>query len=416
MEELFNGIVLPDGVKVSFSSPVKSVRVEDIAIRNHPAFNRKGSKMLVATELIKENECIGYYAGEIKYFKEDDTCEDWNPYQLTPVPQGEYYIDGQTIGNEMRFINDPRGLPNTQANAKFYQSDRKIKGFYVSAVHALKDIKKGEEILVSYGDDYWEMLKEWYEKNHPYTCSDCDYRSDKESKLYTHRYNNHNQERYICQYCDASIKHDSGFRAHLNCHTKEILYKCDFCDYTAYRNTSIMSHKQQVHSDAKWKCFECNDFFSAANCLKRHVESIHKKLKQFYCEKCEYSTYRKDCLERHFTSAHEKIELKCEYENCNFSTVYKSNLQVHIKNIHERNELHMCEYCKFSTFHKRSLKRHIQRAHEGKRYYCNECESSYTTGENLKKHKQKNHQKRDVIESDISTLESNSKKTKISND
>ena len=138
--EIFNGIILPDGTPVPFDIDAVHVEVSDIKIKNHPAFRPKGSKGLVATEFISAGEYIGSYGGITRYFNDDgeEDRNQWNPYQLTPDPNGNYYIDGERTGNVFRYCNDPKGLG--EANAKFYQSDKKIKDYYVCDVYAIKDI------------------------------------------------------------------------------------------------------------------------------------------------------------------------------------------------------------------------------------------------------------------------------------
>ena len=62
-------------------------------------------------------------------------------------------IDASTMGNEARFINDYRGI-SSRPNAVF--SDIKTDtGAMRMSIWSSAEIKKGEEILVSYGKAWW---------------------------------------------------------------------------------------------------------------------------------------------------------------------------------------------------------------------------------------------------------------------
>ena len=78
-------------------------------------------------------------------------------------------MDAARMGNEARFVNDYRGVPDVLSpNAEFRDiwmssSNRKVeKGIGVFVLNAGRSgnrstgIKKGEEILVSYGKGFWK--------------------------------------------------------------------------------------------------------------------------------------------------------------------------------------------------------------------------------------------------------------------
>jgi hypothetical protein len=97
-EDLFNGIVLTDGTRAAFKTPVsEKVAVQVIIVRNHPAFDMKmKTKQLVATGLIKAYDVIGLYGGHISY-----DLSTWNSYQLATSPNAKYCIDASTLGESL---------------------------------------------------------------------------------------------------------------------------------------------------------------------------------------------------------------------------------------------------------------------------------------------------------------------------
>jgi len=396
MEEVFNGIILPNKTRVSFSKAVRKIQVVDINIKNHPAFNRKGSKQVIATELIKEGEYIGSYGGEMKYCNEDPKKDrlNWNPYQLYPDSKGNYYIDGEVIGNELKYINDPKDVGNIGANAEFKQSNKTLKGFYTCEIKALRDIQPQEEILVSYGDDYWTSLQEWYERKNPFACPNCDFRTKTKYYLKEHLKRERNVSKdYECDYCNKKYKKSSNLEKHMNIHTKEIIYKCDLCEYTTFSN-SIYQHKEHHHSDKIYKCFECGIKFRTSSNFKEHVNIIHKKKKPFNCDQCASSFFRKGGLKAHIEFVHEKKKpFKCN--QCDYACNLKQSLKTHIDAIHEKKKPFKCNQCNYACSQKINLKAHIQRRHERKRLLESEREEEIegenqdvlSSGSSAKKHR-----------------------------
>lgn len=63
-------------------------------------------------------------------------------------------VDAGTMGNEARFINDYRGI-QAKPNALFCDRRTATGELRMSICSSSKGIKKGEEILVSYGKSWW---------------------------------------------------------------------------------------------------------------------------------------------------------------------------------------------------------------------------------------------------------------------
>lgn len=106
-----------------------------------------------ASDLIKEGDFIGIYAGilrDIRWndpkFKED---LDYAWYYTVPDKKDKnIIIDGKHEGNELRFINHATH-PNTK------RIDVIINNMFYVCYVAIKNIAKNEELTVSYGEGYW---------------------------------------------------------------------------------------------------------------------------------------------------------------------------------------------------------------------------------------------------------------------
>lgn len=116
-------------------------------------------KGLFALVRIPSASIIGDYIGEtLPLSSMHDTTLD-RDYFIQTLPyyhltEKRYYaaciIDGKTRLNKMRWINDPR-YDKARRNAIVKQTgDGRL------IVVALRSIRPGEEILMSYGEDYWK--------------------------------------------------------------------------------------------------------------------------------------------------------------------------------------------------------------------------------------------------------------------
>lgn len=364
--EIFNGIVRPDGTRVAFEIAVEGVRVDDIKTINHPARNaRNGSKGLFATQAFAAGEYIGSYGGEIKRAEEDGVVS-WNPYQLTPDPDGDYYIDGESIGNELRYCNDPRGT-DQEPNAQFYQSDVRVGGFYVCDIYAIKDIRPGDEILISYGDGYWESLQSWYEHNHPYECPYCDARYDKPKRRTDHIWAAHKKQtpnaEFSCAECDRTFARKQSLVDHVNAiHDKTTVHKCDHsgCAYESFNLRTIYQHKRKVHLFLHYKCFQCDRTFVSKPGYNMHIAAVHKKM-SFRCN-CgkEYNTWAN--LVRHKRFTHQGFRYTCDRCGDKFTSI--TNRDDHISAVHDKIKLYKCSQCGETFGAQSNLMRHVKIVHE----------------------------------------------------
>ncbi|KAJ7169536.1 SET domain protein [Mycena filopes] len=132
---------------ISTSTTPSVVAIRRITDSAHPACGQLG---LFAARKIKEKTVIVDYIGEIH-------CDEReSDYDLSLFRSGELSvgIDASKMGNEGRFVNDYRGIQD-KPNAAFVDV-RLETGELRMRIESCKMIKKGEEILVSYGKSWWQ--------------------------------------------------------------------------------------------------------------------------------------------------------------------------------------------------------------------------------------------------------------------
>jgi len=141
-------------------SPCQLVLIRTINELSHPAHLQRG---LFAAKNLEPTSLIILYIGLVH------TMEDTNPnssYDLSLESSLGVGVDATKMGNEARFINDYRGIAD-RPNAEFKdvwvrvgrETERRIGVFVLGGKGREKGIKKGQEILVSYGKGFWNARK-----------------------------------------------------------------------------------------------------------------------------------------------------------------------------------------------------------------------------------------------------------------
>lgn len=111
-----------------------------------------------AAEMIREDAFIGEYAGVVQVGGEDSGEElaeggyesDFTWYYLDEI-EGlpELEISGRFEGNELRFVNHSN-RPNVAVEHTLIDNQ------WVIFFRALRKIHQHEQLLISYGEEYWE--------------------------------------------------------------------------------------------------------------------------------------------------------------------------------------------------------------------------------------------------------------------
>eukprot|EP00466_Bigelowiella_natans_P019624 jgi/Bigna1/144574/aug1.89_g19282 len=124
----------------------RSVRIRVIEDENHPAYRQRG---LFAAGTIKPRTHIIDYVGKILPESKESQTSDY----IIAFTEN-LSIDAEKHGNESRFINDFRGTGGKQ-NVKFdtYESQE---GTRLGVFSMKEPVRKGEELLVTYGRGFWK--------------------------------------------------------------------------------------------------------------------------------------------------------------------------------------------------------------------------------------------------------------------
>jgi hypothetical protein len=141
--------------------PCSRVRISPIHSPDHPANEQCG---LFASQHLEAGSFILFYLGFVHGNADSDPTSD---YDLSLDRELGIGIDATNMGNESRFINDYRGITAAGPNAEFNEvwvdlgkglTEKRMAVYVLQAGKSgkrAKGIKKGEEILVSYGKGFW---------------------------------------------------------------------------------------------------------------------------------------------------------------------------------------------------------------------------------------------------------------------
>ena len=92
---------------------------------------------------------------------------------------------------------------------------------------------------------------------------------------------------------------------HLQMHIKQVHnkikdFECDRCEYTCSLNVNLQRHIKSVHNKIKdFECDRCEYMCSSSSDLQRHIKQVHDKIKDIKCDRCEYSCSRNSTLKKH---------------------------------------------------------------------------------------------------------------------
>lgn len=112
-------------------------------------FKRGVQKGLFAKAPIKKGSVVGHYSGRLLRGSEVNVDSDY-VFSFSEKPYQNWVIDGEKIGNHMRFVNHSKRV-NLEAVELYWGKLPRI------VFIATRDIDKGEQLFYNYGSEYWKI-------------------------------------------------------------------------------------------------------------------------------------------------------------------------------------------------------------------------------------------------------------------
>uniref|UniRef100_A0A7S0BI92 C2H2-type domain-containing protein n=1 Tax=Rhodosorus marinus TaxID=101924 RepID=A0A7S0BI92_9RHOD len=140
-----------------------------------------------------------------------------------------------------------------------------------------------------------------------------------------------------------------------------------------------------VHSEASKQSAESDQV------AKKRRLANPKDGSSLVCELCSKEFKRKYDLRRHITTVHEKVR-KFGCNMCDLRFLQRAHLTEHISCVHERRKSNFCAKCDLTFSSKSRLVRHDRAVHQKLRpYVCGVCNNKYFQRTDLKKHQDAKH-------------------------
>jgi len=231
--------VIMGPTKTDFSLPPVSHKIELFELpRGHPAYGMHSSLGVRAKEDILKGEILCHYAGIIEPCVNNNLPNLYVMHDADGNEQVQH--NALLLGNEARFINayNNTGKPANVAYGDFSSLGGTRRTEYVTScqVVAIKDIKKGEELLVDYGEPYWEHVTS---------------EEKKEEKISEFRIlrRSYNSKEAFCEYVQGNKKVQTNLTL---LQYQEIMQKM----YPQYKPGTVVEVKRMWHGNVvKELCF-----------------------------------------------------------------------------------------------------------------------------------------------------------------
>jgi len=119
----------------------------------------------------------------------------------------------------------------------------------------------------------------------------------------------------------------------------QLAHKCHLCSKSFDKSIKLRLHKKRVHEDLKIKdkkCDFCGKPFGSKQVLDRHINSVHRGLKEFSCKMCDKSYTQSHSLNYHVKIHHEgmKAEKRYKCDLCEKAFTQSHSLKDHQKKAH----------------------------------------------------------------------------------
>jgi KRAB domain-containing zinc finger protein len=176
-----------------------------------------------------------------------------------------------------------------------------------------------------------------------------------------------NERPHECLVCSKRFKRKFSLKIHEGSHDKK--FQCEICQWKFATNAQLKDHLKLHENPDLFQCKICLRSFTTKNSLRYHLTTHDKnRVKEFRCEKCNYSTDLRNHLKTH-QKYHERQDRKLKWNpkavkcpQCPL-VMYKKSLKYHIQTMHEKKFQVACDLCGklFST--KYSLSVHLKSKH-----------------------------------------------------
>ncbi|XP_063244703.1 zinc finger protein 543-like [Bacillus rossius redtenbacheri] len=238
-------------------------------------------------------------------------------------------------------------------------------------------------------------------KSREFQCSKCDLRLERWNQCALHLWHAHQQDVDLLS-CPTCGQYKTATQVkltlHMKVHSDLKPYVCRVCN-KGFKQSSQLRNHHVTHVDKKlldadmprWytsqRCQICHKTYSDSKCLKKHMKSVHSKLRPYVCQVCGHASAGKSMLRMHMRQHTGDKPFKCTEGGCDFRTGDHNSLRRHVMR-HTGERQYACPHCSYSAIQASAYKYHLRTRHPeaSELHACSLCPYRSVNAESLAHH------------------------------
>lgn len=109
--------------------------------------------------------------------------------------------------------------------------------------------------------------------------------------------------KWVCRHCNISFSGVRALRDHITVYhatvKPQIPCPVKTCTKVFLTTKRLRAHIKMHNDDAKEMCPECGLLLTSKHNLQKHINRVHLKLRNFFCDLCEYSSTFRHSIASH---------------------------------------------------------------------------------------------------------------------
>ncbi|KAG5666440.1 hypothetical protein PVAND_014468 [Polypedilum vanderplanki] len=209
------------------------------------------------------------------------------------------------------------------------------------------------------------------------------------SKIKPKKFKSFLNKKIICEYCSKLVI-KNYYQSHIQrLHLGIKNFTCDCCGKSFFKKSSLASHMHLHLNSRPFKCSHdgCEKSFLSSTALGTHIRFHHTTFNEYVCKTCLKGYKQKRLLEEHIRSKHTGQRIfKCSFDGCESAYFSMSAVRKHLKS-HEFENV-TCEMCGKIYKNLSSLNAHVRLSHSKIEFKCEieKCEKIFKSKCFLKNH------------------------------